>query len=140
MCPPPSTTKQTDVSAACSHTSRLPLAGTDRPAAVARHYAHDTLAAWGLADDLVDDALLVADELVANAEEHAGGPQDIRLTLGDGRLVIGVSDDDPHRPSPHCADAGAEHGRGLAIVRALTQTDGCLEGTTSKTVWAALST
>ncbi|MEU8825772.1 ATP-binding protein [Streptomyces sp. NPDC048636] len=125
-----------------SHTSRLGLAGTVRPVTAARRHVHDTLRCWGLTGAVLDDALLVASELVANAEQHAaggGGPLEMRLTFRTGHVIIAVSDAESRRPVCHPADGGAESGRGLAIVRALAQALGCRVGAGRKTVWARLT-
>ncbi|SNR35924.1 hypothetical protein [Actinomadura mexicana] len=86
-----------------SRTSRLDLTDAARPVAAACRHTHDTLLRWGLASDLIDEALLIASELVTDAEKgeaRAGGAQEIRLTLRAGHVSIAVNDPDPcHRSS-----------------------------------------
>ncbi|MBG6087014.1 ATP-binding protein [Actinomadura viridis] len=86
-----------------SRTSRLDLTGMARPVAAACRHTHETLLRWGVASELIDDALLIASELVTNAEKNAagaGGAQEIRLTLQAGHVGIAVSDTHPcHRSS-----------------------------------------
>ncbi|WP_432038498.1 ATP-binding protein [Streptomyces cucumeris] len=108
----------------------------------ARRYGHDVLRRWGLSETVIDDALLVASELVANADQHAagaGGPLEIRLTFRTGQVIIAVSDAEPRRPVYRPADSGAESGRGLAIVGALAQAHGCRFSAGRKTVWARIT-
>ncbi|MGH1563685.1 ATP-binding SpoIIE family protein phosphatase [Mumia sp. DW29H23] len=73
-----------------------------------------------------EDALLVADELLANALTAARTRAVLSVEVADGSLVIEATDDgrgDPHlnehgrTPPP----AGREHGRGLYIVRSLSR-------------------
>ncbi|GAA2275709.1 hypothetical protein GCM10010402_35130 [Actinomadura luteofluorescens] len=83
-----------------SRTSRLDLTGTTRPAAAAHRHTRDTLLRWGLASDLIDEALRVASELVAGAGgSGAGAAREIRLTLQDGHVSIAVDDPGPFRRS-----------------------------------------
>ena len=62
-----------------------PRATTSMPDPAALRYARafvtETLAAWGLPDDLRPDALLIAGELVTNAVLHGKPPIELRLRL-----------------------------------------------------------
>ena len=81
-----------------SRISRLDLTGTVRPVAAARRHTRDILHRWGLASDRIDDALLVAAELVAHAEKRVadgGGAREFRLTFHAGNVSIAVGDADP---------------------------------------------
>src|SRR4051794_11010759 len=71
--------------------------------ALARAFLRRTLAGWG-ADRFVDDALLVVDELVANAVLHAGTEIELRLALCPDRLGVAVADRSRHRPMLEHAD------------------------------------
>jgi anti-sigma regulatory factor (Ser/Thr protein kinase) len=117
----------------------------------ARSFTRDTLHIWSL-DHRYDDTTLVVTELAANAATHAapessgtgaGAPR-IRLgfVLDPTHLLVTVSDTDD-RP-PVCAPAGValeEHGRGLCIVDALSDSWGWTPTPPAgKTVWARLST
>ncbi|MGW7201547.1 ATP-binding protein [Streptomyces chryseus] len=92
--------------------------------ATARHQARPVLAAWGLDENEIYDALLVISELVTNAVTHALPPVALHLhiaTDGAARVQIHVSDGGP-QPTPHTWAAtrpADEHGRGAAIVCAL---------------------
>jgi anti-sigma regulatory factor (Ser/Thr protein kinase) len=85
---------------------------------LARAFLRRTLAGWG-AQHFVDDALLVVDELVANAVLHAGTKIELRLALCRDRLGVAVADRSEHRPTLEQADGAAEHGRGLLLVDAV---------------------
>jgi anti-sigma regulatory factor (Ser/Thr protein kinase) len=91
-----------------------------RAPSIARALLRETLAAWG-GTPLVDDALVVADELVANAVLHAGTEMELRLTLLGGALGIAVADRSPRRPALGRPGGGAESGRGLLLVDALAE-------------------
>ncbi len=70
----------------------------------------------------VDDAVLVASELVANAIRHGRGCCRLRLSLDDvDELTIEVHDDSPHRPRLREQSMSAESGRGIALVRAVSR-------------------
>ncbi|MDH6137588.1 anti-sigma regulatory factor (Ser/Thr protein kinase) [Kitasatospora sp. MAA4] len=91
----------------------------------ARHHARQVLADWGLAEELVFDALLVVSELVTNAVEHALPPTTLRLqahaTDGRTELQVDVMDGGPaaHDGEWTSSCAADEHGRGRQIVAAL---------------------
>lgn len=97
-----------------------PLEPALQAPSIARALLRETLAAWGAAP-LVDDALLVADELVANAVLHAGTDIELRLTLLAGSLGIAVADRSARRPAHGRPGDGAESGRGLLLVDALAE-------------------
>lgn len=92
--------------------------------------------------DLVDDAQLVATELVANADEHGAGATVLRLSRPAGRHVVRIEVDDA---TPHLAvDSGEPSarqlgGRGLTLVVALSRAWGVRRATRHKTVWAELT-
>jgi anti-sigma regulatory factor (Ser/Thr protein kinase) len=75
------------------------------------------------------DVLMAANELVANAFEHAGGPAGVRAGSVNGAAVIEVSDrgpglDDPLAgylpPSDGDGDGDGARGGGLWIARRLS--------------------
>ena len=84
----------------------------------------DDLVRRGLATEVVDDAALLASELVGNSVRHAyplpGGVLRVGWEVEDGRVVLRVTDGGG-RQAPHVRDAGPRdvRGRGLAIVDAL---------------------
>ncbi|WP_425826898.1 ATP-binding protein [Streptomyces fractus] len=87
------------------------------------------------------DAALVVSELVANAVEHGHGDCRLRLTVNGTRVTIEVHDDNPAGPHIRTASRHAENGRGMTIVRALTQRLDILHSdhTRGKTVRAVLT-
>ncbi|WP_326828936.1 ATP-binding protein [Streptosporangium sp. NBC_01810] len=109
----------------------LPIVGKTRA------MVRETLAAWALRH-LVDDAVLVVGELLANAIIH--GEPVVRLSLwaNADEFQIQITDRGPRWPRHLALDAEAIHGRGLAIVRALTHDHGVipLPDRPGKTVWA----
>ena len=116
------------------------------PSAVpcARLHAVHVLRDWNLRG-LADDAALIVSELVTNAVTASAvlpgrPPVSLRL-ITDGRcLRIEVQDHSPAglRPGAEGSD-DAEHGRGLAVVAALSARYGSERtGPTRKTVWSEL--
>lgn len=69
--------------------------------------------------DQVDDATLIASELVANAVRHGRTGCRLRLQMRHGEVTVEVHDDSPGRPRVGLMDAESESGRGLAMVRLL---------------------
>ena len=101
----------------------LPFAASS--AARVRDELQAWLSAYGLPVEVVDDARLVATELVGNAVRHAD-PVDDGLMLVNwheerGNLAFSVSDGGgPGVPHQRSAPADAVGGRGLNIVDALS--------------------
>ncbi|MGH9154590.1 MAG: ATP-binding SpoIIE family protein phosphatase [Acidimicrobiales bacterium] len=98
------------------------------PAAVgvARHLLSDWLTSEPIDQTVVDDLLLVADELCANAV-HAGpaGEVVLRAQVEGDDVVVEVEDEVGHHPGiapagPEHPDPMAERGRGLYLVDALS--------------------
>jgi anti-sigma regulatory factor (Ser/Thr protein kinase) len=101
------------------------------------------IAQWGLPAEIIENVLLVVEELVANAVDHARTP--FRLTVDhllidrSGRaLRIAVHDQCPQPVSVRPFDARAARGRGLQMIEALTSRWGCDRTAAGKTVWALL--
>jgi anti-sigma regulatory factor (Ser/Thr protein kinase) len=124
---------------------RVLLAAQPASVSAARRFVRrlvDEAAVDGVTDDLVDDAILVASELVANAVLHAGGPIGLDVEVDDGppaRLRIEVSDESPVAPTIRDYGSGASTGRGLALVARLAARWGVDAGEPSgKSVWAEL--
>lgn len=124
-----------------------PFAALDSAPGMARGHVRAVLAGWGLSE-FADPAMLVADELVANAvnaseKADGAGVLVIRVCLitdGDA-LAIECWDQAPGVPVLREATAFDESGRGLAIVDDLT--NGCWGcqpaiGQQGKCVWAVL--
>jgi anti-sigma regulatory factor (Ser/Thr protein kinase) len=118
------------------------LSSTHEPVAVAapqiRRQMRAHLTAWGVRPEVVDDALLVVEELVANAVDHARSPFDVDVCLADGVLHVAVRDRSPRTPHLQPYDPHAVRGRGLQLVATLSRHWGCEPRTDGKTVWAEL--
>ncbi|GAA1900364.1 ATP-binding protein [Streptomyces durmitorensis] len=127
---------------------RFTAAAVDASVPQARHAVRDLLARQGVpaADDLVQGLLLIVSELVTNAVRHAAllSPMlAVEVAVGAEWVRVSVEDDHPYRPTALVADHGQTGGRGLLLVREITQEAGgaCdVEHTASggKVIWAAL--
>ncbi|MFF0204662.1 ATP-binding protein [Streptomyces sp. NPDC005017] len=113
----------------------------DRLPARARHLVATSLRALDRTDAL-DDALLVASELVTNAIRHAPrGPVSLELFVQEASFALEVTDHSPEPPvlrptSAPGITAITEGGRGLRLVAALAQNWGYRRNTDgTKTVW-----
>lgn len=134
---------------------------TPDSAARARRALRRTFQALAIPDDVIDDAVLAASELVANATDHAIGPYEITLRSTAREYICEVHDYDPRIPDipavpsvhpfvPDPEDRGggldallarlSERGRGLHIVDQLTK--GAwgfrLPGDGTKAAWLAI--
>lgn len=110
----------------------------------ARHFARAVLQDWAL-PDLADTAEMVISELASNAvlhARHAAFRVTLRL-LGNDHVRVAVVDRSAALPSMVDAGDDEDHGRGLAIVDALSQkwgADPVWWGTQKgKAVWAELA-
>ncbi|WP_078871170.1 ATP-binding protein [Streptomyces caatingaensis] len=76
---------------------------------------------WHL-DPLIDPAALGVTELLTNVHQHAGPDKSctVEITLVLDRLTVSVRDRDPRVPRVTAADGAGVHGRGLALVAALS--------------------
>ena len=120
------------------------LEHTPQAAAAARRITRTCTDAWQVDDDCAESVLLVVSELVTNAVEHAQAPVTLHLyhTDCDERVWIGVSDGGPAERDGAWTSSctNDEHGRGLAVVEALSEIQGTrthLSGHT--THWARLN-
>lgn len=82
---------------------------------LARRVVADALTESGCVVD-PDVAVLLMDELTANAERHAGGAVEIAVQAGGGRIWVEVQDADPRPPVLREPGALDEGGRGLWLV------------------------
>lgn len=87
---------------------------------------------------VVEDAVLVADELVTNALEHGRPPRRARFRVQarPGRLRIEVDDCGPGGPYLRTPDDRG--GRGMTVIDRLATGWGVIDYARFKTVWAEL--
>lgn len=96
-------------------------------------------AAWQRSD-VAAIAALIATELVANVVRHAHTTMEFTVTaLRDGRLSMTVRDHSRRMPKPTEAAVTDAGGRGLRLVRDLTDAWGVLPVTDGKVVWTQLN-
>ncbi len=104
----------------------------------ARAFATDTIAAWGLPDDLRPDALLITGELVTNAVLHGKPPIELRLRRAPEYLLIEVEDGAAATPRKLRPTPTDNHGRGLQLTAAVAGRWGSRPQHDRKTVWCQL--
>jgi hypothetical protein len=141
----------TTVPLAADEASARPLLDR-RPPAVARHldlecaslsprraglYVESACADWQL-DQIRDDAVVVASELVANAAQHTGTACRLALRYGERGLTIAVYDQNPDLTLPLRSVSERGRGRGLFVVTSLSSDWGVSRGRAEKCVWAFL--
>ena len=106
---------------------------------LARGFVRDTCVRWGV-EDVLDDAVLIASELVENAVRHAGSAPSLRLELRPGQFTVAVRDDDPTPPAPRPLDSSQPGGRGMPLVETLSKAWGVSPSPGGgKVIWAVLS-
>ena len=105
-----------------------------------RRHVRALLTAWELAEERIDDAILVVEELVANVVDHARTEFRLRITLVGARLHLAVRDGSDRFPELRPFDTTAVRGRGLQLVDTLAGRWGCDRHPDGKTVWAVLAT
>jgi anti-sigma regulatory factor (Ser/Thr protein kinase) len=126
-------------------TTCLELAPLPGSIPCARLHAVAVLHEWGLRH-LAEDAALIVSELITNAAEASMAlpdhpPITLRLLASDTTLIIEAWDHSPADLRPRDPDPGAESGRGLTVVAALSHRWGAERtATTRKVVWAELAT
>ncbi|MGS2617408.1 ATP-binding protein [Micromonospora sp. LZ34] len=111
-----------------------PAAGACRRA---RELVADACARWNL-PEAAGPASVVLSELVGNVVRHAGTPMQVTLTLRRPWLHLAVVDGSRDAARPGAPDLRAEGGRGLLLVRELTQRWGSVPAGEGKVVWATL--
>ncbi|MEV7344827.1 ATP-binding protein [Streptomyces sp. NPDC093544] len=116
----------------------------------ARHRMRDQLRTGGVAETVIDDAVLILSELLSNACRHGrplgdalAGDGDVRAAWRvdpSGRLTVEVTDGGgPTRPIPATPSVTAHGGRGLNIITALAKDWGVRDDARGEiTVWAVV--
>jgi anti-sigma regulatory factor (Ser/Thr protein kinase) len=120
----------------------LAVAPKPASAALVRHSIAADLRGREVAQDRVDDVVLVASELVSNAVVHAAAPDEAELgvtwEVEPDAVVVRVLDSSPDLPQGRTADENDTRGRGLFIVAALALDWGVRRTRQGKQVWARL--
>lgn len=124
-----------------AHAATYSVAADPRAVAHARHFMLSTLAAWGVDEGTVDNAILCLSELVTNAIIHTDAGCELRIVVDRGVLTTTVRDGG----SSVVVDLGsvtvdplAVHGRGLQLVDALSTRWGSELDAVGMTVWFVL--
>lgn len=109
----------------------------------AREFVRQTLCAPAIGAAVVADAVQIVSELVTNALLHGGCSAEpktqVKLVAIDAGLRIEVYDVSPLAPARRTPSAGAEHGRGLAIVASLANRWGWEPTAHGKCVWCEVT-
>ncbi|MFC0542352.1 STAS domain-containing protein [Kutzneria chonburiensis] len=140
----PTFTQVTEAVRALKDTPARQLATVELPPAhgspaEARRFVTETLEKWAV-QGLIEDACLVASELVENAILHGESAARLRLELRHGLLTVAVRDTcatPPSRLAPGTTHSG---GRGVFLVDAMSKSWGSTptwDG--GKVVWAVLA-
>jgi anti-sigma regulatory factor (Ser/Thr protein kinase) len=118
----------------------LPLPVSLDAPAIARQYVQAVCAR--LSSDELDDALVVASEVVTNAVIHGAAEIVMTVNLAAGRVTVAVSDEGSGRPPLHpTAPARSSlHGRGLLVVDEVASRWGVTEHGVGKDVWFQIAT
>ncbi|MDH2427562.1 ATP-binding protein [Sphaerisporangium sp. TRM90804] len=114
----------------------LELIGTVASVPVARAFVRGRL---GSGHPALDDVMLLATELTANAVLHSGsrhgGPIWVTLSESDHAIRVSVRDTgSPDRPYVS-GDLWSEGGRGLLLVEEISQRWGVTDDQAGRTVW-----
>ncbi|MEU4168080.1 ATP-binding protein [Streptomyces sp. NPDC026665] len=116
----------------------------------ARHRMRDQLRSGGVAETVIDDAVLILSELLSNACRHGRPLGDALADDGTvraawrvdaaGRLTVEVTDGGgPTRPAPATPSVTARGGRGLNIITALAKDWGVRDDVRGEvTVWVVV--
>ncbi|MEU3252983.1 ATP-binding protein [Streptomyces sp. NPDC006997] len=116
----------------------------------ARHRMRAQLRGGGVAESVIDDAVLILSELLSNACKHGrplgdalSGDGDVRAAWrvdASGRLLVEVTDGGgPTRPAPATPSVTAHGGRGLNIITALADDWGVRDNARGEvTVWVVV--
>ncbi len=115
------------------------LARTDTASALSRQFVRRVCDVWAV-PEFVDDAELIATELVENALRHTVSAPTLRLELRRSLLTVAVADDDP-APAVLVERIGIlEPGMGLRMIAQTARVWGCNHSWSGgKVVWAVLT-
>ena len=118
----------------------LPVRHDAASAALVRHELEADLQRMHIDAACIDDIVLVASELVANAVVHAAPASSRKIDVTwdfDGlEILIRVGDGSAREPQLRATSAREPSGRGLAIIEALATSWGFEHTPRGKRVWA----
>jgi anti-sigma regulatory factor (Ser/Thr protein kinase) len=100
-----------------------------------RRFVAKTLREWNVGEATIEPAMLVANELVANAIVHAHSAPILSLEGTGPDLLLRVADDAGSLTVTPCATPGDDGGRGLILVEALCDRWGVDASDSGKSVW-----
>jgi anti-sigma regulatory factor (Ser/Thr protein kinase) len=102
----------------------------------ARDWARDVLTNWGVRGEDQHSVITGISELITNAVLHAGTESHLTLDLDSGLVAVTVGDSG-NRGSPQLtgADTMSVRGRGLSLVRAISDSFGTHRSSAGSTVW-----
>jgi anti-sigma regulatory factor (Ser/Thr protein kinase) len=101
----------------------------------AREWVRAQLESWGLDEEIAESTVMCVSELVTNVVQHAGTSARLTLELAE-RLLVTVEDTGTwSAPRAGREDHSAVHGRGLALVGAVSDAMGHARGADGSTVW-----
>ncbi|MBP2478180.1 anti-sigma regulatory factor (Ser/Thr protein kinase) [Crossiella equi] len=119
--------------------SSIALEVTSAACRQARVLVRDTLTGWDLPAPVIEDAMLVASELVANVVDHANGPLRLEVRPSGNGVLVRVSDGSGVPPVLHRGPLDSVRQRGLQLVEALSVRWGHTPVAGGKIVWAELA-
>ena len=97
-----------------------------------------TLEEFDVPEPPLETAILLGNELVTNAVQHARTDFEVRLDADDRHVRVEVRDSDTTPARPKTASIDDTSGRGLAMVDLVADSWGVDDHATGKTVWAEL--
>ena len=106
----------------------------------ARAFLARLLDGWGVADEVIDDASLLATELLSNAVRHGTGLVTLRVEVEQDVVHVRVHDDAAGQPVVKESDPTSIGGRGLFLVECVADQWGSDPDDAGKTVWFRLKT
>jgi two-component sensor histidine kinase len=104
-----------------------------RSIAESRRFAQNIVA--DLPVDLRNAVALMVSELATNALVHTTQGFEITIDRTKDQLQVSVADRSDQVPSVQSPSPSESHGRGLRIVRTLSETWGTADGADGKSVW-----
>ncbi|MFJ3303833.1 ATP-binding protein [Streptomyces sp. NPDC086549] len=103
----------------CRRQALLTLPAQEAHVSAARHFAADLLETWSVPASERDSAVLIVDELAANAAQYGRERMALLLALDHDALHIVVTDSGAAVERHRSEVAPDEHGRGTGIVQYL---------------------